>query len=111
MDYLLFGQVEHDLYLPDRQVPLRPLCPVSMREGVWFHSVCVPFMSPLLRSLRSRCPAAAVLGDDVNVWVVALVLCLQAGQAGRRRHAPAASNFAQTLEPMSGSHCGHGRNR
>lgn len=59
---------------------------------------------PLVSSLRSRCPATSVFGDDVDVRVVSLVLCFQAGQVGRRGHAPAGSNFAQTLEPMSGSH-------
>lgn len=59
---------------------------------------------PLLPSLSSRCPATTVFGDNVNVGVVSLVLCLQAGQVGRRGHAPADRNFTQTLEPMSGSH-------
>lgn len=60
---------------------------------------------PLLPSLSSGCPATPVFRDNVDVGVVSLVLCLQAGQVGRRGHAPADSNFAQTLEPMSGSHC------
>lgn len=59
---------------------------------------------PLVPCLSSRCPATTVFGDNVDVGVVSLVLCFQAGQVGRRRHAPAGSNFAQTLEPMSGSH-------
>ncbi len=59
---------------------------------------------PLLPGVSSRCPATTVFGDNVDVGVVSLVLCLQAGQVGRRGHAPANSNFAQTLEPMSGSH-------
>ena len=61
---------------------------------------------PLFSSFGPRCPTAAVLGYDVDVGIVALVLCLQAGQVGWRGHASADSNFAQTLEPMSGSHCG-----
>lgn len=59
---------------------------------------------PFFPRLSSRCPATTVFGDNVDVGVVSFVFCLQAGQVGWRGHAPAGSNFAQTLEPMSGSH-------
>lgn len=62
------------------------------------------FNLPLVPCLSSGCPATTVFWDNIDVGVVSLVFCLQAGQVGRRGHAPANSNFAQTLEPMSGSH-------
>lgn len=48
-------------------------------------------------------PAAAILGNDADVGVIAFVLSLQAGQVGRRGHTPTDRHFAQALEPMSGS--------
>lgn len=60
----------------------------------------VPFVSSLV---LSRGPATAILGNDADVGVIAFVLSLQAGQVGWRGHTPTGGNFAQTLEPMSGS--------
>lgn len=60
----------------------------------------VPFVSSLV---LFRGPATAVLGNDADIGVIAFVLSLQTGQVGWRGHTPTDRNFAQTLEPMSGS--------
>lgn len=67
--------------------------------------MCWCYYLPLISCFSSRCPATTIFGDNVDIWVISLVLCLQTGQAGWRGHTSADCNFAQTLEPMSGSHC------
>lgn len=59
---------------------------------------------PLLARLSPRCPAATIFGNNTDVGVISFVFCFQAGQVSWGGHAPADSNFPQTLESMSGSH-------